>query len=56
MLVPLGSEEDEYHAVEQVCVPFLNIDTGFVDIKKRAMLSDQVVWACFRLRLADGYR
>jgi len=56
MLVPVGSEEGEHHTVEQVWILFLNIDGGFVDIKKRAMLSDQAVRGYLRLRLADGYQ
>jgi len=54
MPVPVGSDEGEYHAIEQVWVLFLNIDTGSVDVKKRAMLSDQVVSGYFCPRLADG--
>ena len=52
----MGSEEGEPHTVEQVSVLFLNIDGGSIDVKKSAMLSDQVVRACFRLRLVEGYQ
>jgi hypothetical protein len=56
MLVPVGSEEGKYHAVEQVRVLFLNTNAGTIDVKKRAMVSDQAVRGYFYLRLADGYQ
>ena len=56
MLVPVGSEEGERHVVEQVWVLFLNIDGGSIDVKKPAMLSDQVVRGCFRTGLAKWYQ
>jgi hypothetical protein len=55
MLVSAGSQESEHHVVEQVWVLFLNIEAGFVDTRKRVMLSDQVVLGYFCLGPADGY-
>ena len=56
MPIPVGSEEGEPHIVEQVSVLFLNIDGGSIDVKKSAMLSDQVVRGYLRLRPAKGYQ
>jgi hypothetical protein len=43
MLVSVGPEEGEHHVAEQVRIALLNVDAGSIDVKKLAMLSDQIV-------------